>query len=468
MTFFDLLPERRLLLRLHRDLSIRVAADRATFELQRRAPSTTDVGIPLVRYRTAFEPANRLLAEGAPLGDLRDAAIAGGGAAGGAAYVLFLQRLTMRGIIEFPVVDDEGARAVIRPQWGSFVPALSPEDPPSGDALERFALVRRDGASWLVESPLVGAHFLVDDLAALDAPVVRRALHAAGFLERSQNRSDRRETTLKQWEFHDLVFSMRHRRGWHRAAYGGLFPFLGDIAPLPAAREPWPGRRIPLERAPPPNDAGGESFVSVHERRRSERSYDEAHPLTLAQLGVFLDRAARVRAFETVPVTNFSGRTAPFEISRRPYPNGGASYELEIYPVVQRCEGLAAGMYHYDAARHELVEVSADTDAVERYIHAAKVATAGVADPHLVLGIAARFARVLWKYRSIAYSVILRNTGALYQTMYLVATELGLSPCGIGSGDSALFARVTGLDPVVEGTVGDFLLGGRPRSKRPS
>ena len=69
----------------------------------------------------------------------------------------------------------------------------------------------------------------------------------------------------------------------------------------------------------------------------------------------------------------------------------------------------------------------------------------------------------MWKYRGISYGVILRNTGALYQTFYLVATELGLSPCGIGSGDSALFARMTGLDPIVEGTVGEFILGGPPR-----
>ena len=86
-----------------------------------------------------------------------------------------------------------------------------------------------------------------------------------------------------------------------------------------------------------------------------------------------------------------------------------------------------------------------------------------MADPQIVLAIAARFARVMWKYRSISYGVILRNAGALYQTLYLAATELGLSPCGIGAGDSATFARATGLDPVVEGTVGDFILGGPPR-----
>ncbi len=150
--------------------------------------------------------------------------------------------------------------------------------------------------------------------------------------------------------------------------------------------------------------------------------------------------------------------------SDRPYPNGGASYELEIYPVVDRCDGLDPGLYHYDAAIHELVRLSGRTPEVDRIFADAKVATANLADPQVVLILSARFARVMWKYRSISYGIILRNTGVLYQTLYLAATELGLSPCGIGSANSALFARATGLDPVVEGSVGDFILGGRPRS----
>ena len=39
---------------------------------------------------------------------------------------------------------------------------------------------------------------------------------------------------------------------------------------------------------------------------------------------------------------------------------------------------------------------------------------------------------------------------------------MDISPCAIGNGDAALFARITGLDPVVEGSVGEFILGGRP------
>ena len=198
------------------------------------------------------------------------------------------------------------------------------------------------------------------------------------------------------------------------------------------------------------------------ERRRSERQYDESRPISLRDLGALFDRAARIRSKQNIQVGNFMGRTTGFEVTRRPYPNGGASYELEIYPIVDRCDGLESGMYHYDAATHELVRITGRTPEVEQILSDANLATAFTANPQIVLAFTARFARVMWKYKSISYGVILRNTGALYQTFYLAATELGLSPCGIGSGNSLLFARASGLDPVIEGTVGDFILGGPP------
>jgi hypothetical protein len=43
--------------------------------------------------------------------------------------------------------------------------------------------------------------------------------------------------------------------------------------------------------------------------------------------------------------------------------------------------------------------------------------------------------------------------------MYLAGTAMGLAPCALGSGDSAIFSRVTGLSPLVESSVGEFSLG---------
>jgi SagB-type dehydrogenase family enzyme len=89
---------------------------------------------------------------------------------------------------------------------------------------------------------------------------------------------------------------------------------------------------------------------------------------------------------------------------------------------------------------------------------AAAMGTATV--PDILFTLAARIQRVTWKYQTIAYALILKNTGVLFQQMYLVATALGLAPCAIGTGDTQLFARTTGLDAAEESSVGEFALSG--------
>jgi SagB-type dehydrogenase family enzyme len=81
--------------------------------------------------------------------------------------------------------------------------------------------------------------------------------------------------------------------------------------------------------------------------------------------------------------------------------------------------------------------------------------------PQVLITITARFQRLSWKYESMAYNVILKNVGVLYQTMYLVATAMELSPCALGGGDSDLFAKTAGLNYYEETSVGEFLLGSK-------
>ena len=455
MSFFDLIGEPGARLRLRPGHALRKSDDG-----DRRVLESPFGSAPIGPAEPAHDAPDARLSAGAPIAELRDLALRACEPADAAAYLLRLRNLLHWNVLEVVLTgDDDRELAVILPQWENFEPTLAATAPPAERPLDAFALLHRVDDAWLLESPLAGARFALADLADLEAPLVRRALAGCGLL-RSSEQDEPRATALRQWEFHDLLFHVRSRYGWHRDPFGAQFPYIGDIDPPPAARPPWPGERIALARAP---DDDREGFVSVLTRRRSERVHDERHPISIEQFGRFLDRAARIRGRMTVPVQNFLGRRTDFEVTRRLYPNGGASYELELYPVVDRCDGLESGLYHYDAAHHELVRLRGRTPEVERMFAAARMVAAEVARPQIVLAIAARFARVQWKYRSICYATILRNTGALYQTLYLVATELGLAPCGLGAGDAALFARLTGLDPAVEGSVGDFILGGRPR-----
>jgi SagB-type dehydrogenase family enzyme len=94
-------------------------------------------------------------------------------------------------------------------------------------------------------------------------------------------------------------------------------------------------------------------------------------------------------------------------------------------------------------------------------------ASAGLAQqPPLLITLASRFQRRSWKYAAIAYANTLKNVGVLHQTMYLVATAMGLAPCALGWGDADLFAAAAGTGYYAESSVGEFLLGSAPPGER--
>jgi oxazoline/thiazoline dehydrogenase len=260
--------------------------------------------------------------------------------------------------------------------------------------------------------------------------------------------------TLAQWEFHDLLFHTRSRQGRHLNPSGGTYRFLGKIAPTPAIKPPMSEEVIDLYK---PNLETLKTleapFTQILEARQSIRDYGEA-PITAQQLGAFLYRCARVKSPEKLENE---------EITLRPYPSEGALYELELYPVINKCEDIAAGLYHYEPLSHQLCRV-ANGNTIEGFLTDAQQAMGSEEVPQVLIIIAARFQRMAWKYESTAYASILKHVGVLYQTMYLVATAMELAPCALGSGNSDLFAQTTGCDYYIETSVGEFALGSQPKA----
>ena len=78
----------------------------------------------------------------------------------------------------------------------------------------------------------------------------------------------------------------------------------------------------------------------------------------------------------------------------------------------------------------------------------------GGKDCDLLITLSARLQRIAWKYRSLAYALIMKNVGSIYQQMYLVATALNLAPCALGGGNADHFAEAAGLDYCTESSVG--------------
>src|SRR4029453_15698275 len=133
--------------------------------------------------------------------------------------------------------------------------------------------------------------------------------------------------------------------------------------------------------------------------------------------------------------------------------------DLESYVIANVCSGLAPGIYHYDPLDHELCKIGQVNSQVEALLQYARVAAPGSGELQVLIVLASRFQRLSWKYSSMAYATTLKNVGVLYQTMYLVATDMGLAPCALGGGNSDLFAEAGRRDYFTGSPGSEFLLG---------
>jgi SagB-type dehydrogenase family enzyme len=292
--------------------------------------------------------------------------------------------------------------------------------------------------------------------AVLDALLTARILVSA-----AERRAESCDPPKAVWSSHELALHHRGRSGWHALPNGGTFRFRGKFPSEPIGRETAePSGPSTIHDLPVPDlgkvSESEPSLTEVITRRQSIRHYDDANPVTVSQLAEFLYRVQHTFALRDTD----DGQG----VGQRPYPAGGQLCELEIYPLVSRCAGLEAGLYRYDSIAHRLIRLAPPHDAAERMLRHAGDTAMLAAPPQVLLVITARAQRVLWKYEGMGYELALKNSGVLTGLMYLVATAMGLAPCALGSGDSAAFALLSGIDPLVEPYIADFAIGSKAAS----
>lgn len=403
------------------------------------------------------------------------------GASGLIRYYQQMHWLGKQALLNHTVRVGEERWASIRPmvRHYQFKPKLV--QPDQAFRLSRFACGRFEGEELVLESPLGYAWVVLHSdtplllLHSLTRPHTHASLCAhhsdldgeaiclflnlllnarlLAEVDAAGQTAETSDPTLAQWNFYDLLFHTRSRKGRHNLPYGGTFRFNGTFEPLPMMKELPAGEIIPL--AKPDIEQLKEddlSFTAVLEGRKSIRNYAE-EPLTVTELGHFLYRSARIKQHI---------QNGDHQFSVRPYPNGGALYELEIYPIINQCQGIEPGTYYYNPAEHQLHKI-AEIDRYAKGVLDIAWHTANKQSyPQVYLGITARFQRLQWKYDAVAYALVLKHVGALYQTFYLVATAMGLAPCALGGGDSDLFGNAARLpNYYAESLVGEFVLGSR-------
>lgn len=190
------------------------------------------------------------------------------------------------------------------------------------------------------------------------------------------------------------------------------------------------------------------ALYQVLRRRRTTRAFESSEPVKLRDFTTLLRYAFGCYGLV---------RPSPeVELLHKTSPSGGSLHPIEAYPLVLNVESLASGLYHYDVRNHSLEliqqleltearDLAKDLSRGQSHAHSA----------HFLILMTARFGRCFWKYRqrSQAYGSLLMEIGHFSQTLYLVATELGLGIFFSAVIDGTLADEALGLQSEEEGAL---------------
>ena len=199
------------------------------------------------------------------------------------------------------------------------------------------------------------------------------------------------------------------------------------------------------QRLPPPARTPLDALL---ESRTTCRNFDAGSSLPLAELSAVLHRVFGIQAtLELAPDTRAIKKNSP---------SGGGLHPIEAYLLVQRVDGLAPGLYHYQCAANALesmrpMEASATGELARELV----AGQSWFARAPVLVVLVARFQRTFWKYRNHAkaWKVIQLDAGHLSQNLYLSATELGHGAFITAAMNDECVERCFELDGVNTGSV---------------
>jgi putative peptide maturation dehydrogenase len=194
-------------------------------------------------------------------------------------------------------------------------------------------------------------------------------------------------------------------------------------------------------------------FDRLLARRATCRNFDPARALPFELFAQLLQRVFAAQAQVQV--------TEDTVILKKNVPSGGGLHPIECYLVVQHVEGVAPGLYHYQAVEHALEPLpvpagrSWEDGGVRQFVQDMVAQQHWFADAHVAVVLAPRFDRTFWKYRHHAkgYRVVALEAGHLSQTLYLSATDAGLGAFITGAINEKELEQAFGLDPICQGAL---------------
>jgi len=280
------------------------------------------------------------------------------------------------------------------------------------------------------------------------------ALLADGLLLREHEDSDnaRRDANLRAMHWRALDAIAHRFSRWHDVdtiqaqrtfSEETDMDFLERLGPCPPpVRPPQSDARLTL----PP--AATTPLDEVFKHRYTCRNYDTERALPQAEFAAVLFRSFGARA-----VHEYAEGVV---LLKKSAPSAGGLHPVGAFVLVRDVEDIAPGWYHYHPIEHALEPL---VDLRGRDVRALAAKCLGgqpyFSEAHAICMLAGRFRRNFWKYRNHAkaYRSVVLDTGALAQTLYLSATELGLGAFITAGVNELDIERELDLDPMEEGVI---------------
>lgn len=189
------------------------------------------------------------------------------------------------------------------------------------------------------------------------------------------------------------------------------------------------GKAIPLDK---PLTVAAD-LSSVLESRRSLRDFCQDKPLSIEELSFLLWASQGVQ------------KIVPGRATFRSVPSAGARHPLETFVLANGVQGLAPGLYWFDALGHQLKEFSLSPEFADAAVGACLdqdfVKTAGATFFWVAVA-----ERTTWRYSERAYRYFFLDAGHACQNLYLAAESIHAGACAIAAFDDDKLNRLLHLD----------------------
>lgn len=221
---------------------------------------------------------------------------------------------------------------------------------------------------------------------------------------------------------------------FHENSKVSAFEMGFDSPELPPLKPGVVLARLPLPKVAP---AFGVELEMSIERRVTCREYDPRVPLSPELL-------SRLLAFSCGSTRAFPGPNGPGQMFHRASPSAGATYPLEIYPIVLRVAGVPPGVYHYSLHSHSLELIRPGL--FNRVLPPWTLNQPYLGDTSVVFVMAGFSERIFPRYGQRGYRYMLIEAGHIGQNLYLLSTAYGLGAMADGGFVDKTINELLGLN----------------------